>query len=44
MALYRDGLYIRKAEPRVVIEMAGKLIEFLIYTGANFLLLTRRIG
>ena len=40
----RNGLYIRKAEPRVVIEMASKLIEFLIYTGANLLVLTQRIG
>lgn len=43
VALCRDGIYIRKAEPRVVIEMVGKLIEFLIYTGATFLVLTQRI-
>ena len=43
MAPCRDGIYIRKAEPRVVIEMVGKLREFLIYTGSTFLVLTQRI-
>ena len=43
VALCRDGIYKRKAEPRVVIEMAVHLIEFLIYTGATFLVLTQRI-
>ena len=40
MALPRDIIYIINAEPGVVIEVAGNLIEFLIDTGATFSVLT----
>lgn len=40
VALPRDIIYIINAEPGVVIEVAGNLIEFLIDTGAIFSVLT----
>ena len=44
MALPRDTIYIINVEPRVVIDVVGHLIEFLIDTGTTFSVLTQRIG
>ena len=44
MALPRDIIYIINAEPGVVIEVAGNLIEFLIDTSAALSILTQRTG
>ena len=44
MALPRDTIYITNVEPWVVTDVVGHLIEFLIDTGAAFLVLTQRTG
>ena len=44
MVLPRHTIYITNVEPRVVIDVVGYLIEFLIDTGATFSVLTQRIG
>ena len=44
MVLPRGTIYITNVEPRVVFDVAGRLIEFLIDTGTTFLVLTQRIG
>ena len=42
--LPKDTIYIKNAEPWVVIDVASHLTEFLIDTGATFWVLTQRIG
>ena len=44
MVLPRHTIYITNVEPRVVIDVVGYLIEFLIDTGATFSVLTQRTG
>ena len=44
VALPRDTVYITNVQPRVIIDVASHLIEFLIDTGATFSVLTQRIG
>ena len=44
MALPRDNVYITNVQPRVIIDVAGRLVEFLIDTCATFSVLTQRIG
>ena len=43
MALPKDEIFITNTKTSVVIEMAGHLIEFLIYSAATFFVLTQRI-
>ena len=40
VALPRDTVYITNVQPQVIIDVAGHMIEFLIDTGPNFLVLT----
>ena len=44
VAMPRNTIYITNAKPRVVIDVAGHLIEFLIHADATFSVLTQRIG
>ena len=44
MALPRDTVYITNVQPQVIIDVAGRLVEFLIDAGATFSVLTQRIG
>ena len=44
VALPRDTVYITNVQPRVIIDVAGRLVEFLIDTCATFSVLTQRIG
>ena len=44
MALPRDTVYITNIQPCMIIDVASHLVEFLIDTGANFSVLTQRIG
>ena len=44
VALPRDTVYITNVQPQVIIDVAGRLVEFLIDTGATLSVLTQRIG
>ena len=44
MALPGDTVCITNVQPRVIIDVAGCLVKFLIDTGATFSALTQRIG
>ena len=43
MALPKDTIYITNVKPRVIIDVAGCLVKFLIDTGTTFSVLTQRI-
>ena len=43
MALPGDSVYITNVQPRVIIDVAGCLVKFLIDTGTTFSVLTQRI-
>ena len=44
MALPRDAVDIASVQPRVITDVAARLVEFLIDTGATLSVLTQRIG
>lgn len=44
MALPRDAVDIASVQPRVITDVAARLVEFLIDTCAAFSVLTHRIG